>query len=95
MEPKGYLTNEKISSKFKSLFDLVNYAIKLAENMIETGRDTRVRTDVQNRSMQILSEIVQGKDVFDDIPEAPEPFSETAGKYTVQGTVDKKRNRTS
>ena len=31
---KVNLTNEKMKSKFKSSFDLVNYAIKLAENMI-------------------------------------------------------------
>lgn len=65
------LTNEKITKKFENQFDLVNYAIRLAENMIYTGRDARVRVDCQNRAMQILGEIALGKDVFDEIPATP------------------------
>jgi hypothetical protein len=68
MEKKIPLTNEKVRKKFKSQFDLVNYAIKLAENMIRTGRDCRVKIDSQNRALQILSEIIQDKDQFDEIP---------------------------
>lgn len=64
---KGNITNEKLSKKFENNFDLVNYAISLAENMIKTGRDSRVKSDVQNRAMLILEEINQGKDHFDDI----------------------------
>lgn len=70
MEKKIPLTNEKVRKKFKSQFDLVNYAIKLAENMIRTGRDCRVKIDSQNRALQILSEIIQDKDQFDEIPVA-------------------------
>jgi len=69
MEKHDFLTNEKIIKKFKSQFELVNYAIKLAENMIRTGRDSRVKTESQNRAMQVLSEIAHNKDHFDDIPE--------------------------
>ncbi|CCB86815.1 MULTISPECIES: hypothetical protein [Parachlamydia] len=64
---KSSLTNEKISRKFGNQFDLVNYAIKLAENMIKTGRDARVRTDSQNRALQVLAEISEDKDRFDEI----------------------------
>jgi hypothetical protein len=64
---KVRLTNEEIRGKFKSSFDLVNYAIKLAENMIYTGRDARVKSEVQNRAMLILEEINEGKDQFDEI----------------------------
>lgn len=67
MEHKDQLTNEKIRKKFASQFELVNYAIKLAENMIYTGRDARVKIDTQNRSLQILSEILNDKDRFDEI----------------------------
>lgn len=66
-EIKDSLTNEKLLKKFKSQFELVNYAIRLAENMIYTGRDTRVKTDAQNRALQIVAEIEQDKDVFDEI----------------------------
>jgi DNA-directed RNA polymerase subunit omega len=64
---KVHLTNEEVASKFKSNFDLVNYAIKLAENMIKTGRDARVKSEIQNRAMLILEEIQEGKDQFDEI----------------------------
>ena len=62
------LTNEKIIKKFVSQFDLVNYAIRLAENMIHTGRDPRVKVESQSRAMQILGEIALGKDTFDELP---------------------------
>ena len=67
MDLKNYITNEKIKKKFVSQFDLVNYAIRLAGNMVATGREPRVKIDSQNRALQILSEILQGQDVFDDI----------------------------
>ena len=67
LNQRVYLTNEKIRKKFDSQFDLVNYAIKLAANMIHTGRDSRLKTDSQNRATIILSEIINGKDVFDDV----------------------------
>lgn len=67
MEKKEYLTTEKIRQKFGNQFDLVNYAIKLAENMILTGRDPRIKTDSQNRSLQVLGEILSGKDRLDEI----------------------------
>lgn len=64
---KIHLTNENVTKKFKSGFDLVNYAIRLAENMIKTGRDARVKSEIQNRAMLILEEIHEGKDQFDEI----------------------------
>ena len=60
-------TNEELRDKFNNQFELVNYAIGLAENMIYSGRDTRIKTDVQNRAYQILEEIKAGVDKFDDI----------------------------
>lgn len=64
---KIHLTNEEVVKKFKSNFDLVNYAIQLADNMIRTGRDARVKSEIQNRAMLILEEIHEGKDHFDEI----------------------------
>lgn len=69
MDKKTTFTNEKLSKKFKSNFELVSYAIELAENMIKTGRDARVKSDIQNRAMLILEEISEGKDKFDEIHE--------------------------
>lgn len=69
---KDPLTNEKIVKKFESQFDLVNYAIRLAENMIQTGRGPRVRIESENnRALQVLGEIAMGKDVFDEVLPTP------------------------
>ncbi len=65
------LTNEKIKAKFSaSQFDLVNYAIKLAEEMILSGRESRVKSDSHNKALQILLEINQGKDKLVDLKAA-------------------------
>jgi len=69
VELKNFLTNEKIKKRFVSQFDLVTYAIKLATNMIQTGRDSRVKCDSQNRTMHVLTEILNGKDQLDLIIE--------------------------
>lgn len=68
MEHQEDLTNEQIKKKFKSQFELVGYAIKLAENMIQTGRGPRVKSDSQNVAIHILDEINSGLDKFEDIP---------------------------
>lgn len=62
MEKHEKLTNEKLKEKFSSQFDLVNYAIRIAEDMIITGREPRVNTEELNRAYQVLLEISQGKD---------------------------------
>jgi len=68
MEKKNIrFTNEEITKKFKSRFELVNYAIKLAENMIMTGRKSRVDENEQNPAMCVIKEIAEGKDTFEDI----------------------------
>jgi hypothetical protein len=67
MESRDVLTTEDLKKKFTSQFELVNYAIRLAENMIKTGRGPRIKMDNQNRSLQVLAEISCGKDQFDEI----------------------------
>lgn len=66
-EPEA-LTNEKLVKKFKSQFELVNYAIRLAENIIKTGREPNIKRPTQNRAMQVLEEIIEGTDHFTEIP---------------------------
>lgn len=61
------LTNEKIISRFESQFDLVNYAIKLAENMVKSGRAPRIKSDKQSKAFIVLEEIIQGKDSCCDV----------------------------
>lgn len=78
---KNLFTNEKLLQKFRNQFDLVNYAIRLAENMIKTGRDPRVKTDNQNRAMQVLAEINCNKDQFDEIKMDELPFISGEKEY--------------
>ena len=42
------LTGERLRKRFKSQFDLVLYAIKVAKNVVATGREPRVNNDIQN-----------------------------------------------
>ncbi len=68
MDYTDHLTNEQLKKKFKSQFELVSYAIKLAENMIRTGRAARIKSESQNPAMLTLGEIEEGVDRFDEIP---------------------------
>lgn len=64
---KDNLTNEKLKARFPSQFDLVNYAIKHAEGMVESGKASRVIVAGQNQdnvALQTLYEIVSGRDKF-------------------------------
>lgn len=90
MENKSHLTNESLNKKFKSNFELVNYAIRLAANMIDTGRDPRVKSDNQNRALLILEEIDEGKDQFDQVPERPSQERGTSGS---KGQADGSHSR--
>lgn len=68
-----HITNEYlVSDRFKNQFELVNYAIKLAENIIKTGREPRVAVDVQNYANQVLVEIETGNDIIIEVPIAQE-----------------------
>lgn len=62
MDVKDLLTNEKLTKRFSSLFELVNYSIRIAEELIKSGRDPRVRTDIQNPMYRVLLEILNDKD---------------------------------
>lgn len=72
MDKKGPLTNESIRKKFKSQFDLVSYAIKLAEQYIQSGRSPYVTVDNQNTAVVIIEEIEEGKDQLEEIQKVPE-----------------------
>jgi len=78
MEPLTGLTNEDLRRKFTNQFELVTYAIRLAENMIRSGRPPRVLLDVENPALVVLEEIAEGKDHFEEIKEAP-PTEERRG----------------
>lgn len=60
------LTTEYLKKDFNSSFELVNYAISLAKDMIISDRGCRVNTPIQNRAYQILLEIAEKKDFLDN-----------------------------
>lgn len=62
MNNRDQLTTEKVKKRFNSAFELVNYSIKLAQEMIHSGRGCRVDTPVNNRAFQVLLEISDNKD---------------------------------
>lgn len=62
MDVKDLLTNEKLTRRFSSLFELVNYSIRIAEELIKSGRDPRVRTEIQNPMYRVLLEILNDRD---------------------------------
>lgn len=76
MDYPDHLTNEQVKKKFKSQFELVGYAIKLAENMIRTGRSARIKSESQNPAMLTLGEIEEGVDRFDEIPKEVHTYEE-------------------
>lgn len=67
MDRKETLTNESVRLKFVSQFELVNYAIKLANQMIFSGRGPRVEIDNNNPAVIIIEEIDEGQDHLDDV----------------------------
>jgi hypothetical protein len=97
------LTNEKLRNKFTNQFELVSYAIKLAANMIHSGRAPRVKTDTQNVSMNVLAEIASGKDILEEIvqkeviktyAEAANIISEVNGReHTPTKSSERKKSR--
>ncbi len=66
MEIRENLTTEKINKTFENQFDLVNYAIKMVEELVMSGRHTRVKYDVDNPALIVLEEILKGKDKFEE-----------------------------
>lgn len=77
LEYKDQLTNEKLLKRFNNQFELVRYAIQLAENTIRSGRELDIWADSQNVSFLILSEIAANKEEFAEIPTPVAPVSKT------------------
>ena len=55
-----YLTTEHVSRKFKNQFELVNFAIKMAQNMIKTGRDIQSYGDDENPALLVIEQLEDG-----------------------------------
>jgi DNA-directed RNA polymerase len=69
-EYEDCLTNQQLLKRFKNQFELVRYAMQLAENAIKSGREMDVDSDSQNVAFQVLAEIYNNKERFEEIPAA-------------------------
>lgn len=72
LDYKDQLTNEELLKRFKNQFELVRYAIQLAENTVRSGREPEMGLESQNVAYQILAEIASHTEQFAEIPEAEE-----------------------
>jgi hypothetical protein len=59
----GLLTNEQISKRFKSQFDLVNHAIRMAGHMIHSGHAPSPGS-ADNIVNDVLTDIKLGRDYY-------------------------------
>lgn len=85
---KERLTNEQLRQKSKSQFDLVNYAIKLAEYFIRSGHEPSYHSGLKNPALQVLAEIASNKGELEEIPEIiieEEEVEEISYKANVNG----------
>ena len=69
-EYKDCLTNEMLHKRFKSQFDLVRYAIKLATHKVQLDKDSPF-PELENVATEVLDEIAEGLD--EDITVFEEP----------------------
>lgn len=57
---REHLTNEKLFEKFESPFNLVNYAISYAKNLVDRGEEH------SNLASDVIELIMEGEDELDD-----------------------------
>lgn len=89
------LTNEELLKRFTNQFDLVRYAIRLAENAIRSGREISVETESQNLAFQILSEIAAKKERFQELPTPSALSANEKGYASAYGQKEPKKERKS
>lgn len=63
----SFLTTEPLSKRFQSPFDLVNYAVRIAEQALQTRRPSMLHHPVPNLAQQVLLEIVNDQDLYIDV----------------------------
>ena len=88
LEYEDCLTNQKLLKRFKNQFELVRYAMQLAENAIKSGRELNVDSDSQNVAFQVLAEIYANKERFEEI--SPERLEEQRVALEKKNAHDKK-----
>lgn len=99
IDKKENFTNELFGKRFSNTFELVNYAIRLAKNMLSTGRACRIMTPIQNRAYEVLIEIKDNKDLFDEVIEPATSFPEESSPPVLEEMIkpqgDRKKKKVS
>ncbi len=62
-EYKDCFTNEILTRRFPSQFELVRYAIQIAQQAIHSGNLPNDQSGCQNLAYQVLSEIAENRDL--------------------------------
>jgi hypothetical protein len=89
MDRRQKLTNEIVTKKFQNQFDLVNYAISIAAEIIHSGRATNADSWTENPALQALDEIATGHDKLGAFIEEEE--EEEEDDVIEEAVVPKKR----
>lgn len=84
-------TCETLKVKYTNLFDLVNYSIEVAKNIIETERDPKVKSSIKNPSYNALEEIANNVDVIE--PKKEKVIVEVEEKETEEVVEEKPKRK--
>jgi hypothetical protein len=87
------LTNEELLKRFTNQFELVRYAIRLAENAIRSGREVDLDVDSKNLAFQILCEIVARKEQFQELTQPKIPNNGERGQMHHAFQKESKKER--
>jgi len=79
MKFESTLTNEGLKKEFDSQFEMVNYLIFQAQGMISSGRGPRVQSQSDNVAVNVVAEVVEGKDK--DTLEVEEEFEVIGAEF--------------
>lgn len=84
------LTSEALSKRFgKSTFELVNYAIKLAGEMIASGHAPVPESDEDlNIANAVLHEIAEGRDRLEPVIITEEAYLNSNGNISLYAKVE-------
>ncbi len=83
---KGTLTTEALGKRFNNSFELVNYSIKFARDLIMSGHTLKIDCDAKNVAHQVLQAVGSGKLLADlSVPkQVAAPVEEVVEEFEVE-----------
>lgn len=86
------LTNEEISKRYRSQFDLVNHAIRLASHLIQSGYEPSPAV-AENIVNDVLKDIETGRDAFAFMDEEDDEIEEEDVVEIEEEVIPAKKSR--